>query len=97
MKYLWPWHLYLSEYTYLCIREPLGTQSQKLFPGTFLPENLESFSQKFFFLANLDSALKVGNWGLVNARTTLSPDRGRPVLDGLTGHGELPSHLALTL
>ena len=26
----------------LCIREPLGTQSPKLFPGTFLPENLEN-------------------------------------------------------
>ena len=41
---------------------PLGTQSRKPFPGTFLPENLENFSQNFFFffLANMDS--KVGNW-----------------------------------
>ena len=33
----------------LRIREPLGTQSPKPFPGTFLPENLENFSQFFFF------------------------------------------------
>ena len=39
------------------IREPLGTQSPKPFPGTFLPKNFENFSQKkILFLANLDSA-----------------------------------------
>ena len=38
------------------IREPLGTQSPKPFPGTFLPENF------FFLLANLDSASKVKSW-----------------------------------
>ena len=31
-------------------REPLGTQSPKPFPGTFLPENLENFLHFFFFL-----------------------------------------------
>ena len=43
----------------LRIREPLGTQSPKPFPGTFLPENLEHF---FLDLANLDSVSKVRNW-----------------------------------
>ena len=50
----------------LSYSEPLCIQSRKPFPGTFLPENLEKFFAKnfffFFFIANLDSASKVGNW-----------------------------------
>ena len=33
----------------LHICKPLGTQSRKPFPGTFLPKILENFSQKKFF------------------------------------------------
>ena len=49
---------------YTSYSEPLCTQSRKPFPGTFLPENLENFSQKNFFFFSIFE-LSIKSWKLV--------------------------------
>ena len=49
-------------FAYTSRRGTTWYSKSKTKPLCFMPENLENFSQKNFFLANLDSASKVESW-----------------------------------